>query len=822
MHALLHDLRYAWRKLAKNPGFTAVAVFTLALGIGANTAIFSVVDGVLLSPLPYDDPEQLVFVWDRMIQTENLKAPMSAPDFADLDREVGAFAGLAASNNVNESVLTEAGAPLQVSVAGVTWDFFDVLGVEPFVGQGFTEADAAPMPPGVFQDPEAEIPSTAVVLSNGLWQRRFAADPTVIGRTLRLNGQPHTVVGVMGADFRLLVPPDAGMPAGVDAWTPFRFDLAGGARDNQWLRVIGRLAPGVSLAEAQQQVDAFSDRLRTESAFHDNMGIVKDVKPLHGDAVAHVRPVLWSLLGAVGFVLLIACANVANLLLARSTLRGREMAVRTALGAGRGRIFRQVLAEGALLALLGGAAGVGLAHAGLRLLVALEPADLPRLEGVGLDAGVLAFTLAATLAAALLASLAPALDLAAVRPRAALQERGGSGGGRLRLRSVLVVAEVALSLVLLAGAGLMLRSFVSLSHVDPGYRAEGVVTYKLNLPFLSYRDADQRLDLFARLDERVGELPGVESAGAVFPLPLAGRLWTGPWGLPGEAQEEWSKNEANFRATRPGFFEAMGAHLLAGRTLERADVEDRREVVVIDDRLAAKAFRDQPAVGSRIALDLFGEAHEMEVVGVVAHMRHDSLAVEGRETIYLPHHYFPWSHMYMTVRTAGVPPESVLPGIRREVAALDPGLPVYGERPMVDYVEEALAPTRFVFLLLALFAGVAVLLAAVGLFGVISFAVRQRTREIGIRLALGAPAASILRLVMGRGLLLIGLGVAFGIAAALALTRVLASQLHGVSWSDPATYAAIALLLVAVALAASWLPARRAMEVDPMESLRSE
>ena len=822
MNALLHDLRYAWRRLVHSPGFTAVAVFTLALGIGANTAIFSVVDGVLLAPLPYGEPERLVFVWDRMIHTDNLKAPLSSPDFADLDREVGAFAGLAASNNVNEMTLADAGAPVQVQVGQVSDDFFSVLGVDAFLGRTFAAADAAPFPPGLFQQPNPQIPPTAVVLSHGLWLRRFAGDPSVLGRALRLNGQPFTVVGVMGREFRLLVPPDAGMPSDIDAWTPFRFDLAAGARDNQWLRVIGRLAPGVSLAEAQAEVDALGERLREESSFHRNMGIYKDLKPVERDVVAHVRPVLWALLGAVGFVLLIACANVANLLLARSTQRGREMAVRTALGAGRGRIVRQVLAEGVLLALAGGVAGVGLAYAGLRALVALKPADLPRLDGVGLDAGVLAFTLAATLLAALLASLAPALDLAAVRPRQALQERGAGGGGRLRLRSVLVVAEVALSLVLLAGAGLMLRSFVSLAGVDPGYRPAGVLTYKLNPQGVDYRQPEQRLAFYDRLEERVSALPGVESTGAIYPLPLSGRLWTGPWGRLDQAQEEWSKNEANFRVTRPGFFASMGARLLAGRTFERADVEAQRQVVVIDDLLAARAFGDRPAVGNRIALDLFGDPQELEVVGVVAHLRHDSLAADGRETIYFPHHVFPWTQMYFTVRTARPAPESLLPAIRREVDALDPELPVYGERPMSGYVEEALGPTRFVFLLLALFAGVAVLLAAVGLFGVVSFAVRQRTREIGIRLALGAPSVSILRLVLGRGLLLVGVGVALGVGAALMLTRVLRSQLFAVSLADPATYLSIAALLVAVALAASWLPARRAMEIDPARSLRAD
>jgi len=822
MDSWLQDLRYAWRKLLDSPGFTLVAVLTLAVGIGANTAIFTVVDGVLLEPLPYERPQELVFVWNRMVHTGMPKAPLSAPDFADLVHEARSFTALAASDNVSDRTLAGDGAPEQIQVASVTADYFDVLGVDPFLGRRFEAADGAPFPPDLFQQPNPEIPPTAVMLSYDFWRRRYAGDPAVLGRALRINGAPFTVVGVLGPDFSLLMPPDAGMPPHVDAWIPFRFDLAQAARDNQWLRVIGRLAPGVTRAQAQAEMDALAERFREQFAFHRNMGMEMDLRGMQADVVAHVRPVLWALLGAVGFVLLIACANVANLMLARATLRGREMAVRSALGASRWRLLRQVLIEGALLALLGGAAGVGLAYVGLQILTALHPADLPRLDALALDARVLVFTLVATATAALVSALAPAFDLSGAHPQQALQERGGDGGAaRLRLRGALVVAEVALSLVLLVGAALMLRSFLYLAAAQPGFEPRGVLTYKLNLNGPEYGDPAARTGFFQRMREGVGALPGVEAVGAVYPLPLSGRLWTGPWGRPGDSAEDWSKNEANFRVTTPGFFEAMGARLLAGRTFEVADDEEQRPVVVIDDRLAARAFPGRPAVGEHLGMDLLGNPLDVEVVGVVAHMRHDSLAADGRETIYFPQHLFPWMPMYVAVRTAGEPAGLLAP-VRRQVRALDPGVPVYGERTMAGYVDEALAPTRFAMLLLGLFAAVAVLLAAVGLFGVIAYSVRQRRREIGIRLALGAPAASILRLVLVRGVGLIALGVVLGLAAAAMLTRVLRSQLYGVSATDPWTFAAIAALLAVLALLASWLPARRAMEVDPVQSLRAE
>jgi len=821
---LLQDLRYGARRLARTPGFTAVAALTLALGIGANTAIFSVVDAVLLRPMPYGDPERLVLVWDRMERSAIERAPVSSPDLADFRRLAEGFAGFAATNNVNEVALTGDGPPEQIKVANVTADFFDVLGVAPVLGRGFEPADAVPIPPEAFQGPPEEIPPTAMILTDGLWRRRFGGDPAVIGGAVRLNGQPMTVVGVLPPGWELLMPPDAGMPTDVDAYSPLRLDLASGPRDNQWLRVIARLAPGTTLAAAQAEMDAIAARHREEHAFHANMGIGIEVRPMHGDVVHHVRPALVALLGAVGFVLLIACANVANLLLARSAVRRREMAVRASLGAGRGRLFRQVLTEGVLLAVPGALGGLALAWVGVRLLLALRPPDLPRLGEVGLDPRVLSFTLAAATAAALLAALAPALAASLERPGSALAERGGDGlggGGRLRLRGALVVSEIALSLVLLIGAGLLLRSFVELSRVRPGFDPEGALTYKLALPFPDYQTPQDRTRFFQRMEERVAAEPGVEAVGAIFPMPLGGRFWTGPYGRAGDPEERWTEQEADFRVITPGYFDAMGIGLLDGRALTAADLEEQREVAVVDAGLARRLWPDGSAVGERVGLDLFGRTLRLEVVGTVEPVRHAGLTEPAHETLYMPHHLFPWTPMTVAVRTAADPGTLADP-VRAAVRALDPGLPVYAVRPLSVYFREALAATRFTLVLAAVFAGLALVLAAIGLAGVLAYAVRRRRHEIGVRVALGARPVDVVRLIVGRAVLLVVLGIVLGLAAALAVSRSLAGLVYGVSSTDPATYAALAAVLAAVAVAASWLPARRAARIDPVTALRAD
>ena len=822
MGALWQDLSYGWRKLMRSPGFTAVAVLTLALGIGANTAIFSVVNAILLRPLPYEDPGRLVLVWNRMENSTFEKAPVAAPDVVDYREQATLFEGFAATNNVNEGALTGEGEPEQIKMALVTSNFFKVLGVEPVIGRNFEVEDETPIPPGAFQDPNIPIPPSAFLMANSFWRRRFGGDPEILGRIIHVNGQPMTVVGVMPENFELLMPTDAGMPTDIQGWTPLRFDLSTAARDNQWLRVIARLKPGVTIEQAQAEMDGIAARQREEFKFHANMGIHIDLRPMHGDVVGHVRPVLLAIFGAVGFVLLIACANVANLLLARATTRSREMAIRSALGAGRPRIIRQVLTEGVLLSILGGAAGLLLARWGISLLMALRPADLPRAESIGLNGTVLAFTLGATVLAAVLFGLAPALVSSGARASEALKERGAdSGGRRLGLRNAIVVSEVALSLVLLIGAGLMLRSFVALQRIEPGFNPQRVLTYKLQLPFLRYGTPIARTQFFQQMEERVRALPGVRAVGGVFPLPLGGRFWTGPYGLPGTDPESWSANEANFRVITPDYHEALGSKLLSGRFLTRDDIDNTRDVVVIDELMASRVWPGVNAIGEQLGIDLFGQEHWVEVVGVVEHMRHESLTEDSRQTIFFPHHIFPWTPLTLAVQ-AKADPATLLGPIRREVAEMDADLPVYALKTMEEYVGDAMAGTRFAMLLIAIFAAVALALATVGLYGVLSYAVRQRTQEIGIRMAFGAEGGNILRLIVGRGVLLILTGLGLGLIAALGLTRTLSSILFGVAPTDPLTFFGISALLLAVATLACYVPARRATMVNPMDSLRAE
>jgi putative ABC transport system permease protein len=821
MGTVLQDLRYGWRKLVETPGFTLAAVLTLALGIGANAAVFSVVRAVLLRPLPYAEPERLVLVWNRMELNDFTRAPVTSPDLVDYRREARLFSGFAATNNVGDASLIADGEAQRIKLAMVTDDFFTVLGAAPLLGRTFTPDDGSPLPPPDPQNPTAAPPAAALVVTFGFWQRFLGSNPRALGRALVVDGQPMEVVGVMPPDFRLLMPPDAGMPTDIDAWTPFRFDLSQGARDQQWLRVIGRLKPGVTLAAAQAEMDAIAARQRAQFSFHRNMDVHVSVQPMHADVVEHVRPTLLALLGAVGFVLLIACANVANLMLARAAARRREMALRAALGAGRWRIFRQVLTEGLLLAVLGGGAGLALAGVGVPLLLALRSAELPRVGEVGIDGGVLAFTAGATLLSALLFSLVPALRSFSAEAAAALKEAGaGAGAVRGRTRSALLVVQVALSLVLLIGAGLMLRTLVNLRQVKPGFEPGGVLTYTVALPFTPrYQQPADRARFFLDMKERVAALPGVEAVGAVFPLPLGGRFFTGPYGEPDEPVEQWSKNDANLRVTLPGYFEAMGIRLLAGRTLTDADSREQRPVVVVDRRLAERFGGPAAALGRRIGFDAFGAQIRPEIVGVVDAVRHKQLTADGRATIYFPQSLFPWPPLTVAVRS-GADPSALAAAVRQEVGALDPEVPLYDVRPMADYVSQAMAPARFTLLLIGLFAAVAVALALVGLFGVLSFLVHQRSREIGVRMALGAEPGRILRMVVGRGALLVGTGLALGLAAAVPLTRALAGLLYGVSPLDPVTFVSLPVLLAAVALVACLLPARRAAGVDPMVSLR--
>ncbi len=821
---MLEDLRYALRSLRKSPGFTVVAILTLALGIGANTAIFSVVDSVVLRPLPYPEPEELVLVWGRMDQRGVTEFPHSPPDFRDYQRHSTRFEGLASVITFPQPLDGQDGEPEQVNVGGVSWNFFDVLGISPALGRDFRAEDGVPGESIPGQAPGFSPPSVAI-LSHALWQQRYGGDPEVIGRRIDLGGNPVTVVGVLPAAFELHLPPSVASAQDADVWTAMRIDPEQAPRGNVFLTVVGRLEEGATLEQARADMERVAAHQREIYAGWENAGFGLDVVPLQEHLTRAVRPVLWALMGAVAFVLLIACANVSNLLLVRATTREREMAIRSAMGGSRRRLVRQMLLESGVLAAGGALLGLMVARAGIQVLLVLRPEELPRIDGVSMDGSVLLFTVAAAAGAALVFGAAPALQGSTLEPAEALRDRAGTGesGRGRRLRNSVVVAEVALSLVLLIGTGLMVRSFIRLQQVDPGFRAENVLTFDLNLPQPRYPLPADRARMNARLQERLRALPGVEEASAAIPLPLSGVQMNGRYGDPEALSNPDRYRQADYRGVLPGYFEALGTRLLEGRTFTAADQADSTNVVVVDEKLARTLWPDEAAVGRRFLVRVVSpEPQWVEVVGVVEHQRHQSLAAEGRETVYYTDRFIGSGGFLTWALRTSVPPLSLVDAVRREVQALDARLPLARVRAMESYVDDAKAPTRFALLLIGVFGVMALVLAAVGLYGVLAYAVRQRTAEIGVRMAFGAESGSILRMVVARGLALSGAGVVLGLGASLVLTRLIAGMLVGVAPTDPVTFAGISVLFLAVAVTACWIPARRATRVDPAMALREE
>jgi putative ABC transport system permease protein len=822
MDSLIKDVRYAARSLRKNPGFAIVATLTIALGIGANTAIFSVVRAVLLQPLPYDDPQELVLLWGEMRTRGVTHFPMSPPDFAAYRDGADALEGLAAVFTFS-APLTGEGDPVQVEVAQVTPNFFSLLGIEPSLGRGFIEEDGAPNPPGTLPGQPGTQPAIAV-LSHSLWQQRFGGSPDVLGRTIEISGATSEIVGVMPAAFELLMPPTAALSSNVDLWIAARIDFENAPSNNAFLRPVGRLRDGATIEQLQPQIDRIDAALVAEDQIKATAGHAARVESLQEDLTAHVRPVLMSLVGAVVFVLLIACANVSNLLLVRASSRDRELAVRAALGGSRSRLIRQLLVESALLAAGGGILGVALAAGGVPLLLALQPENLPRVDDVRIDGLVLLFTVVAAAGAAMLFGLLPALQ--GSRPELAdvLKERGAAGAsaGRKIVRNGVVIAEVALSLVLLIGAGLMVRSFIELNNAQPGFDPDGVVTFSASPAFARYPDAADRSGFAAELQRRLEGLPGVEHVALTFPLPLSGNLFNGRYGPEEALTDPEAFRQATYRSVTPGYFEAMGTTLVAGRTFTDADDADSTSVVVIDDKLAGILWPDESAVGRRFLVRVVTPEPEwVEVIGVVAHERAVDLAADGPETVYFTNRFTGSFGGTWVVRATNDPMELVT-AMRAEVSELDAGVPLADVELMRTHVDRAMGATRFALTLIGLFGLTALLLAAVGLYGVLSFVVRQRTAEIGVRMAFGAEPDSILRLVVGQGLALSGGGVALGLLVAFPAMGVMESLLVGVTPTDPLTYGGISALFIAVATIACYLPARRATRVDPVAALREE
>jgi putative ABC transport system permease protein len=829
VETLLQDIRYTFRGFRRRPGFAAVVVVTLALGIGANTAIFTVVNSVLLRPLPYRDAQQLMLVWGRMSSTDVTKAPWSGPDLLDFRERADAFDGLAGAFGIN-STLTGDFEPEPVTMGMVTANFFDVLGVDPILGRGFALSDELNLDPQVFFDPNATLPPGVTMLSHEVWERRFGADSAIIGTSVQVNGQGMTIVGVAPEGFRFFLPADAAMPAVVDVWVVIPMDQSQGTRDQQGLAIVGRLEPGVEPVQAQTEMDAIAAQFRSENQFHANVGMEIDVVPMLRDVVGHVEPVLFALLGAVGFVLLIACANVANLLLIRAQARQREIAIRAALGGGRGRIVRQMLTESGVLALLGGGVGLFLAYAGIDLLIALKPENLPRIESVGIDGVVLVFVLGLSVLAAMLFGTLPALQSSRPDLNSSLKERAQGVSGHHRVRNALVVTEIAFSLILLIGSGLMVRSFAELQRVEPGFDSEGVLTLNVGLPFFKYNTPGSSTDLHLQIAREIKTLPGVDAVSAVTPLPLGGggQFWFGPYALHEANDEEWSRNESDYRPSLPGLFEALGTRVLAGRGFTEADSRvGARSVVVVDEKMVETAWSGENPVGERVMIvrPSFGEAgferYWAEVVGVVEHVRYDDVRFDGRETIYIPHSEWGWADLNYVVR-ASVDLTTLIEPIRQVVRNADPDIPAATPVPFNSFVDEALAPTRFALVLIAVFSGVALVLSSVGLYGVVSYSVRQRTQELAVRMAFGAGRDGIIRMVLRQGLVLTGIGAGVGIAGSLLLSRAVSTLLFGITPVDPVTYGTLTVMLGVVAMGACVVPAVRATRVEPVEALKAE
>jgi putative ABC transport system permease protein len=817
MSTLGRDLRYALRALRRTPGFTAAAVAALALGIGATTTIFTVVNGVLLRPLQYEAPDRLVNIWNDLgegAQSLPAVSPLDFRDYKARSRTIADFAAAAEGNVANlRGNLTGEGEPERADIVTVTANFFPLLGVRPALGRHFLPQEEVVNGPHV------------IMLSHRLWQRRYAADPSLVGKAIQIDGVAHEVVGILPGDFRLQLPKEAFQVTDGDLWAPIQFDYGQPLpRNLTFFTVFGRLAPGVTMEQAQAEMSMIAEQFRSEFKEHAASKLRIRAVPLHYDVVKHARPALLVLLGAVGMVLLIACANVANLLLVRGTTRQAEFALRAALGASRGAMIRQVLSESLLLAIAGGALGLGITLAALAVLRRLHPANLPRLSDIQMDGTVLAFTVAICAVTSVLFGLVPALRAAGADPQEHLKSggRGSGGGDRRRARSLLIVAEVALSVVLLVGAGLLIRSFLALQRVDPGYDASDVLTFELSIPSEKYPGGASRRSLFRELRERLQTLPGVTTVGLVSQLPLTGSGPLSPFAYNEETARNFESVTADGRNISPEYFDAMDAALLAGRTFTYQDSAGTPPVIIVDETPAKLAWPGENPVGKQLQLAPTGEPNNTaEVVGVVEHMRQHDLTRDILHQIYYPIGQGTPTVMTFVVETA-LDPASLIPGVRRTVGEIDPDLPVSRLTPMIGYLTEGQAQARFSLVLMSVLGGAALVLTAVGVFGVISYSVSQRTREFGIRLALGEDPRRTRRNVVLGGMRLVLVSIAIGLVGSLAVTRLIAGLLYHVSPADPLTFAGIGLLLAGVALLACYLPARRATRVDPALALRSE
>jgi putative ABC transport system permease protein len=810
------DVLYALRGLRGAPLFTLIVVLTLGAGLGAATAIFSVVNGVLLRPLPYREPDRLVMIWNDFGQGAQSLPATSATDYLDYDRETDLFEGFAAGTGGSEvgatGVLTGDEGSEQVELTPISANLLPLLGVKPILGRPFTEEEEMVQGPKV------------AMLTYGLWRRRYGGDRAIIGKTIQLDAVSHTVVGVLPPDFRLFLPPEAYAIREGDVYTPLQIDRANlPPRNLTTLTVFGRIKAGVTLAQAQDEMNRVAARFRATYPEHRMSQVRIRAVPLHYDVVKHVEPTLLILLAAVGLLVLIACANVANLLLARATVRERELAIRQAMGADHGQIVRQLLTESLILAALAGVFGLVLTYGALAALAHWAPATLPRLTDVRVDWRVAAFTVLLCVGTAVLFGLAPAIHAAGAESGDVLRGGGrvANAGRRGRIRNALIAAEIALSLVLLVGGGLLVRSFLALQRVQPGFEPTGVLTFRLSLPLAAYPEAAKRKQFWEELERRLTTLPGVISAARTNQLPLTGSGALQPYAYNEETARNFESVTAEARWVSPTYFTTLGTRLLAGRPFTPDDKAfGPNRTIIVDDRLAKRVWGSESPIGKPLQIEPTGTPNmNATVVGVVEATRMLGLNGYGLPAIYSP--YPPFLTASFAVRSAS-DPASLIAGVRREVGGMDPSLPLSELRPMQEYVKDALAGPRLSLLLMQAVGGLALLLAIIGIYGVISYSVSQRQREFGVRIALGEVPERLTRRVVLQGARLIGASIAVGLVGAVAATRLLSGLLYGVSPGDPLTFVSVALTLTLVALAACYVPARRASRADPLSILRSE
>jgi putative ABC transport system permease protein len=801
MDTLFRDIKYGFRGLWKRPGFTAIALIALALGIGANTAIFSLVNAVVLRPLPYTDPDRLVWAWGSF--PGGNRASVSPADYLDFRNQNKTFEHLAATMSFTAPVnLTGGGEPERLLASVVTGNYFQTLGVTPEIGRGFS------------LDNEKPGSDQVTVLSHELWQKRFAGNPGIINQRIVLDGKSFEVIGVM--------PKDVTFPQTAELWVPLNFDIAPEMKVRQahFIRPIGRLKPGVTIAQAQADTDAIAAQLEQQFPAS-NTGWKLRLESLRDRLIGSSKTTLFILFGAVGFVLLIACANVANLLLVRATARQKEVALRTALGASRWRIVRQLITESLMLAVIGGALGALIAAWGIDLLVKLSGDFIPSTVTVKIDATVLTFTFLTSLLTGLLFGVVPALRTAKLNLSDTLKEGGArSGEGTLknRTRSVLVVFESAVAVVLLIGAGLLVRSFIALENTHPGFDANNVLTLRIDLPRTKYDNGEKSANFYQDLEQRLSGLPGVETVGLITELPLTRQANDAPFTVEGRPPVVRGQEfGADFRRVNQNYFQALRIPLLRGRGFTDQDVRQTAKVIVVSESLVNTVFPNEEALGKRLQMVIDDEPYE--IVGIVGDIRHRAIEFQPYAAIYIPTRQPAGTNI--AIRTQG-DPMSLVPAVRKEILAIDRDQPISAIRPMDDWISRSIATARYRTALLGLFAALAMILAATGIYGVMSCSVAQGTHEIGVRMALGARQFDVLNLVVRQGMLLVFIGLAIGLAGAFALTRVMASLLFGVTAKDPITFVVVAGLLSVVALIACYIPARRATKVDPLTALRYE